>query len=142
MVIPARINIVTLGVSDLRRAEAFYSALGWERSTASNENIVWFKLTGAVLGLFPRHELAADAGVTDSAPGFTGVTLAINLETKQDVDAAVATAVQAGGSVVKQPVEAPWGGYSGYFADPDGFLWEVAWNPFFPIAPDGTLQMP
>jgi predicted lactoylglutathione lyase len=141
-VIPARINIVTLGVSDLRRAEAFYATLGWERSSASNENIAWFKLSGAVLGLFPRHELAADAGVADSEAGFAGVTLAINLDTKEDVDAAVAAAVQAGGSVAKQPVEVSWGGYSGYFADPDGYLWEVAWNPFFPIAPDGTLQMP
>ena len=140
--ITARINIVTLGVSDLRRSEAFYSALGWQRSSASNENIVWFKLSGAVLGLFPRHELAADAGVADSEPGFAGATLAINLDTRDDVDAAIAAAVRAGGSVVKQPIEVSWGGYSGYFGDPDGYLWEVAWNPFFPIAPDGSLQMP
>jgi uncharacterized protein len=142
MTIPARINIVTLGVSDLARSEAFYARLGWERSSASNERIVWFKLGGAVLGLFSRQELAADARVSDGAPGFSGVTLAINLDSKEDVDAAMTAAVEAGGSVIKAPVTAEWGGYSGYFADPDGHLWEIAWNPFFPIGPDGLLQMP
>jgi predicted lactoylglutathione lyase len=140
--VPARINIVTLGVGDLGRSEEFYAALGWQRSSASNDSIVWFKTAGAVVGLFPRADLAADAGVTDSAPGFSGITLAINLESKDAVDAAMATAVEAGAAAVKPPVRAEWGGYSGYFADPDGFLWELAWNPFFPIGPDGLLQMP
>ena len=140
--IPARINIVTLGVADLARSTVFYEALGWERSAASNDRIVWFKLTAAVLGLFPREHLAADAGVPDTEAGFAGVTLAMNLESKEAVDAAMATAVAAGAVAVKSPVTAEWGGYSGYFADPDGFLWELAWNPFFPIGEDGLLQMP
>ena len=142
MTIPARINIVTLGVGDLVRAADFYDRLGWERSSASNENIIWFKLAATVLGLFPRSHLAEDANVPDSTSGFSGVTLAINLDSKEDVDAAIETAVAAGGSVIKTPVTAPWGGYSGYFADPDGHLWEVAWNPFLPVGPDGLLQMP
>ena len=92
--------------------------------------------------MFSRHELAADAGVADSAPGFSDITLAINLDSKEDVDGALTAAGEAGGTVVKAAVEAPWGGYSGYFADPDGHLWEVAWNPFFPIGADGLLRMP
>jgi uncharacterized protein len=144
MAIPARLSIITLGVSDLARSTAFYEALGWRRSSASMDEIVWFALTGSVLGLFPRHELAADAAVPDpnAAGAFSGVTLAINLESEALVDDAVATAVAAGATLTKAATRAEWGGYSGYFADPDGHLWEVAYNPMFPLSADGALELP
>ncbi|SOB81558.1 VOC family protein [Streptomyces sp. 1331.2] len=140
---PARISIVTLGVSDLDRSTAFYEALGWRRSTASSPEIVWFRTADSVLGLFPTEELAADAGVPATGePTFRGVTLAVNLESPALVDAALATAVEAGAVVVKPPVPTDWGGYSGYFEDPDGHLWELAHNPFFPFTEDGSLDLP
>jgi predicted lactoylglutathione lyase len=142
MSVPARVNIITLGVDDLERSAAFYAALGWQRASASTDEIVWFKLTGTVLGLFPYELLAIDANVpVEQRPWFAGVTLAINLESRQAVDEALAAAEAAGGSIAKPGESVEWGGYSGYFADPDGHLWEVAWNPFFKIGPDGLLLM-
>lgn len=140
MTIPARLSIVTLGVADLPRSVAFYAALGWDRSPASMDEIVWFRLTGSALGLFSRADLAADAGVPVSGSGFSGVTLAINVETEDLVDSSIADALAAGGSIAKPPTHAEWGGYSGYFADPDGHLWEVAYNPTFPLV-DGVAQI-
>ncbi|MFI9271702.1 VOC family protein [Kitasatospora sp. NPDC052896] len=141
--VPARISIVTLGVADLDRSSAFYSALGWERSSASSPEIVWFRTADSALGLFPVDELAADAGVpAGGEPAFRGVTLAINLESPQAVDAALAVAVAAGATVVKPPAATDWGGYSGYFEDPDGHLWELAHNPGFPFTPSGQLDLP
>ncbi|WP_045702882.1 VOC family protein [Streptomyces rubellomurinus] len=140
---PARISIVTLGVSDLDRSARFYEGLGWRRSTASSPEIVWFRTADSVLGLFPADELAADAGVPGGGePSFRGVTLAVNLESPALVDAALRTAVEAGAVVVKPPTTTSWGGYSGYFEDPDGHLWELAHNPFFPFAEDGSLDLP
>ncbi|KJS53424.1 glyoxalase [Streptomyces rubellomurinus subsp. indigoferus] len=136
-------SIVTLGVSDLDRSARFYEGLGWRRSTASSPEIVWFRTADSVLGLFPADELAADAGVPgDGEPSFRGVTLAVNLESPALVDAALRTAVEAGAVVVKPPTTTSWGGYSGYFEDPDGHLWELAHNPFFPFAEDGSLDLP
>ena len=142
MTIPARLSIVTIGVSDLAASVAFYEALGWTRSSASNGGISWFSLTGSAIGLFPLDELAADANVPLGGGGFGGITLAINLESEALVDAAIETAVAAGGTVTKPPVHTDWGGYSGYFADLDGYPWEVAFNPFFPLGEDGGLQLP
>lgn len=142
MTIPARLSIVTLGVSDLARSIAFYEALGWQRSSASMEGIAWFGLVGSALGLFPRDELAADAAVPDTTPGFGGITLAINLESERQVDAAFRTAVAAGATVTKAAEHTDWGGYSGYIADPDGHPWELAFNPGFPLAADGALLLP
>ncbi|WP_344622006.1 VOC family protein [Kitasatospora arboriphila] len=140
---PARISIVTLGVTDLGRSTAFYEALGWRRSAASSPEIVWFRTADSVLGLFPADELAADAGVPAvGEPSFRGVTLAVNLESTAKVDAALTTAVAAGATVVKPPAATSWGGYSGYFEDPDGHLWELAHNPFFPFTEDGSLDLP
>lgn len=143
MVLPARISIVTLGVADVRRAAAFYEALGWRRSSASVESIAWFHTADSALGLYGRDELAADAGLParPRAP-FGGVTLAINVEDEPAVDAALQAAVDAGGQLLKPATAADWGGYSGYFADPDGHPWEVAHNPFFPIGGDGSLELP
>ncbi len=142
MTIPARLSIVTLGVSDLATSIAFYKALGWRRSTASNDGISWFALTGSAIGLFPLAELAADANVPLGRGGFGGITLAINLESEALVDSAIGTALAAGGTITKAPVHTDWGGYSGYFADPDGYPWEVAFNPFFPLGDDGGLRLP
>jgi uncharacterized protein len=143
MAVPAKINLVTLGVDDLERAAAFYDALGWRRSTASNESIIWFVTAGSVLGLFPFEELAGDAVLpTEPRGGFGGITLAINVAEAGDVQPALDAASAAGGSIVKPATEAEWGGVSGYFADVDGYPWEVAWNPFFPQDEDGLLLMP
>ncbi|MER5865408.1 VOC family protein [Kitasatospora sp. NPDC002040] len=140
---PARISIVTLGVTDLAASTAFYQALGWSRSSASNDSIVWFRTADSVLGLFPTEELAADAGIPATGePSFRGVTLAVNLESTAQVDAALALAVEAGATVVKPPAATEWGGYSGYFEDPDGHLWELAHNPFFPFTETGQLDLP
>ncbi|MFE0458980.1 VOC family protein [Kitasatospora sp. NPDC058965] len=142
--LPARISIVTLGVTDLARSSEFYAALGWQRSAASSPEIVWFRTADSALGLFPTDELAADAGLPPGAgePAFRGVTLAINLESPEAVDAALAVAVRAGAEIVKPPAATDWGGYSGYFEDPDGHLWELAHNPFFPFTAEGQLDLP
>ncbi|AUG80187.1 glyoxalase [Kitasatospora sp. MMS16-BH015] len=140
---PARLSIVTLGVSDLAASTEFYEALGWRRSAASQDEIVWFATSGSALGLFPTEALAADAGVPEAGePAFRGVTLAVNLESREGVDAALERAVAAGAVVVKPPAATEWGGYSGYFEDPDGHLWELAHNPFFPFTEDGRLDLP
>ncbi|MEX2598683.1 MAG: VOC family protein [Dehalococcoidia bacterium] len=143
MAIPARMSIVTLGVGDLQRSVAFYQALGWERCESSNEQIAWFRTADSYLGLFPFEHLAGDAALPGTpSQGFGGVTLAINVETEQAVSAGLEEAVQAGGRLLKPASKADWGGVSGYFADPDGYPWEVCYNPFFPIGPDGRITIP
>jgi hypothetical protein len=144
--LPPALAIVTLGVGDLARAIAFYEALGWRRAAASVESaIAWFDAGTLALGLFPWEQLAADAGLVagpaPTEPRFSGVTLAINVESEQAVDAGLKAIADAGGSVVKPAVKAEWGGYSGYGADPDGHLWEVAYNPMFPLV-DGIARVP
>jgi catechol 2,3-dioxygenase-like lactoylglutathione lyase family enzyme len=142
--IPARLGLVTLGVADLPRSVAFYEGLGWERAGSSIDGVIcWFHTADTNLGLFPREDLAADAGLPNEPPQrYAGFTLAINVETEAQVDAALQAAVEAGATLVKPATRADWGGLSGYFADPDGFLWEVAWNPGFPIGDDGRVHIP
>jgi catechol 2,3-dioxygenase-like lactoylglutathione lyase family enzyme len=137
-----RLNIITLGVRDLDKAVRFYrDGLGWPQSSASVGDFAIFKLsTGTALALYPRHLLAADAKVKDD-PGFGGVTLAQNVVDKETVDRVLSEAVKAGGVLLKSARDAEWGGYSGYFADPDGHPWEVAWNPFFAME-QGDLRLP
>ena len=137
-----RLSIVTLGVSDLARSREFYERLGWRRSMANSEGIVFFQAGGMALALYPRQELAKDANVDASGDGFRGFSLAFNARNREEVDAVLTEAKNVGAKILKPAQEAFWGGYSGYFADPDGFLWEVAWNPFFPIAADGAIQIP
>jgi uncharacterized protein len=137
-----RISIITLGVTDLNRSREFYEGLGWRRSMADNEGIVFFQAGGMALALYPREELAKDANVAAEGHGFTGVTLAYNVRSRGAVDVILDEARDSGAKIIKPAQEAFWGGYSGYFSDPDGFLWEVAWNPFFPIAGDGSVQIP
>lgn len=137
-----RVSLITLGVADLDRARAFYEALGWERSLKSLEGVVFFQTGCMALGLYPRDKLAEDAKIPAEGAGFSGITLAYNARSREEVDAVFAEAVGVGAKPVKQPEEVFWGGYSGYFADPDGHLWEVAWNPGFPIAEDGAVTIP
>jgi len=141
MSIPARISIVTLGVRDLPHSVAFYEAIGWERCASSMDEISWFRTADSYLGLFAWDELAADANLISPTRGsFGGITLAINVETADAVDAALDEAVAAGGSVLKPGTDLPFG-YDGYFADPDGHPWEVASNRGFPIGPDGRIEI-
>ena len=144
MTVPARVSLVTLGVADVRRSTAFYRALGWPVSSASAEGEVTFVRTaGAVLALWSEGELAADAGASaGERSAFRGVALALNLASRDEVDEALEQMTSAGGTVVKPPVATPWGGYSGYAADPDGHLWEVAHNPGWPLGPDGLPVLP
>ena len=127
-----KISIVTLGVRDFAKSLAFYrEGLGFaaHNHTEGQEHVM-FRLEGSWLSLFPRGELAKDATVADDGQGFSGVTLAHNVGSKEEVDAVFSHAVSVGATAVKAPRDVFWGGYSGYFADPDGHLWEVAWNPF------------
>lgn len=137
-----RLNIVTLGVRDLKRAVAFYrDGLGWHQSSASVGEFAIFKLsTGTALALYPRHLLAEDAKLEDSG-NFAGITLAQNVPDKETVDRELLQAVEAGGRLLKPAQKAEWGGYGGYFADPDGHPWEVAWNPFL-LLKGGQLELP
>jgi uncharacterized glyoxalase superfamily protein PhnB len=137
-----RIHIVTLGVGDLSRSRQFYEAWGWKASSVSNENIVFLKGAAGVLALYGREALAEDALAEDLPTGFSAVTLARNASSKEEVDAWYATALAAGARELKTPQEAFWGGYSGYLADPDGHLWELAFNPYFVFDGHGNLALP
>jgi catechol 2,3-dioxygenase-like lactoylglutathione lyase family enzyme len=139
-----RVSIITLGVADLERSRAFYERLGWRRAMSENDaaGIVFFQAGGMALALYPRPELAKDANVAPDGQGFGGITLAYNVRTRAEVDSVLHEAAAAGAKIVKPAEEAFWGGYSGYFSDPDGFLWEVAWNPSFAIGEDGSLRIP
>ncbi|HLY56406.1 MAG TPA: VOC family protein [Stellaceae bacterium] len=137
-----RISLVTLGVRDLDRSRAFYERLGWTRSLRAAEGVAFFQAGGMALSLYPRADLARDAGVPSEGTGFAGVTLAFNARSRPEVDAVLREAEDAGGRIVKPAADAFWGGYSGYFSDPDGHLWEVAWNPGFAIAADGSIVLP
>jgi catechol 2,3-dioxygenase-like lactoylglutathione lyase family enzyme len=137
-----RLSLVTLGVRDMARARGFYERLGWRASSASNEGVTFFQAGGAVLGLYGREALAEDASLPPEGSGFAGVALAHNARSREEVDAVIAEAEAAGGTLVKAAEDVFWGGYSGYFADPDGHLWEVAWNPHFPFDAAGSLVLP
>ncbi len=138
-----RVSLITLAVESLARARAFYEhGLGFRASSASQGDIVFFQLGGLALALYPRGALAEDAGLEPEGSGFRGVTLAHNVREESDVDRLLALAEAAGGRVTRAAATAFWGGRSGYFADPDGHLWEIAWNPHFALQPDGALTLP
>jgi catechol 2,3-dioxygenase-like lactoylglutathione lyase family enzyme len=140
-----RVSIVTLGVSDLNRAVTFYrDGLGWPKSNVGGDEVAFFKTGGVVIALFPRASFAADAGLgVDDLEhgGFARVSLAHNVAEEGQVDSVLAEATEAGATIVKEAQEIFFGRH-GFFADPDGFLWEVAWNPSFPIAADGSIELP
>lgn len=138
---PQRVTLITLGVNDLARSRAFYEALGWT-PTHAQEGVVFYQIHGAVLGLFGKSALAEDQGRPGSDLGTGAMTLAQNFTTETEVDAAWQAAVAAGAEPLKKPHKVFWGGYSGYYADPDGHVWEVAMNPFWPLGADGSLTLP
>jgi hypothetical protein len=136
-----RISVITLGVADLDRSRRFYEeGLGWRRGNQSDE-IVFFEANGLIVALFPWDQLAADAQVPSSSEGFRGVTVAYCTRTRAEVAVLLAQAEEAGGRIVKSAQDVFWGGYSGYFADPDGHLWEIAWNPDWTLDKDGNIRM-
>jgi catechol 2,3-dioxygenase-like lactoylglutathione lyase family enzyme len=140
-----RVSLLTLGVSDLERATAFYrDGLGWPKSEVGGDEVAFFKTGGAVIALFPRASFAADAGlgVDDVEHGrFARLSLAHNVAEEGQVDSVLAEAAKAGATIVKEAQEIFFGRH-GFFADPDGFLWEVAWNPSFSMAADGSIELP
>lgn len=137
-----RVSLITLGVEDLARSLAFYERLGWKRSMKNAEGVAFFQAGGMALALYSRADLARDANLPAEGSGFRGVALAYNTRTKEEVGAALAEAVAAGAKLLKPAQEVFWGGYAGYFADPDGHLWEVAWNPGFAMKEDGSIVLP
>ena len=122
------------------KARAFYEALGFKAGAASSEHVTFFQAGGMILGLYGRSALAEDAHVKDAPTGFRAVSLGYNVHSEAEVDAVLAEAVAAGARLLKPGQKVFWGGYSGYFADPDGRMWEVAHNPFFPLAKDGSIS--
>jgi hypothetical protein len=136
------ISFITLGVADLAKSRAFYAALGWRESSGSQAEIAFFDAGSVVFGLFQRAALAADANVAPAGSGFPGFTLAHNVESESAVDRLLAEAEAVGASIVQPAGKVFWGGYRGYFADPDSFLWEVCWNPFFPLDEQGKVCVP
>ena len=137
---PQRVTLITLGVKDLTAARAFYARLGWvERQGA--EGVAFYQMHGCLLGLFGLEDLARDQGRPDAVLGTGAVTLAQNFTTEAAVDAAFDAATAAGGKPLKKPEKVFWGGYSGYWADPDGHVWELAMNPFWSLAEDGSLTL-
>jgi catechol 2,3-dioxygenase-like lactoylglutathione lyase family enzyme len=140
-----RVSLVTLGVSDLERAVAFYrDGLGWPKSSVGADEVAFFKTGGVVIALFPRASFAADAGIDvgDVEQGrFSRFSLAHNVAEEGQVDSVLAEAAEAGATIVKEAQEIFFGRH-GFFADPEGFLWEVAWNPSFPMGADGSIELP
>jgi len=136
------ISFITLGVGDLARSRAFYRTLGWTESSASKPEIAFFKAGTVVFALFQRDALAEDANVTSAGSGFQGFTLAHNVESEEAVSKTLEQAVAAGARLARPGEKVFWGGFRGYFADPDGFLWEVCCNPFFPLDAQGRVQLP
>lgn len=135
-----RVSLITLGVEDLGRSHAFYEAMGWQGTEV--EETVFFQAGGQALVLWGRDKLADDAGVEFAEPRVAAMALAHNVRSPEEVDAVLAAVEPAGGRIV-QPARATfYGGYAGYFADPDGHLWEVAHNPGFTLAEDGSLELP
>lgn len=137
-----RVTLITLGVADLARAQEFYAAWGWQPHEASQEGVAFYQMNGAVLALFGKADLAADQGRPGSELGTGAMTLAQNCADDAETDEVFAAALAAGAVCLKQPEKVFWGGYSGYFADPDGHVWEIATNPFWPLADDGALTLP
>ena len=137
-----RVHLITLGVSNLERSRAFYTQfLGYGPSNGTQAPIAFFDLPGTKLSLYPRDLLAEDAQLRPEGTGFSGLTLAFNVDKRSEVSVILGRAVDSGAELQKPAQDAFWGGHSGYFADPDGNLWEVAWNPHFGFQPDGSLDI-
>ena len=135
-----RLSLVTLGVSDVGRARAFYEALGWRTNAAPADDVVFFQAVGMIVALWSRKQLAEDSGVEDGG-GWGGVTPAYNTRSQEEVDAVIEEARAAGALIAREPAATFWGGYSGVFVDPDGHPWEVAHNPHWRVADDGSVTL-
>jgi catechol 2,3-dioxygenase-like lactoylglutathione lyase family enzyme len=135
-----RVTLITIGVTDLARSRAFYERLGWRGQEV--EETVFFQAGTQAIVLWGRDKVAADAAIVDDGARFGGITLAHNVGSRAEVDAVMATAVAAGAEVTKAPAETFYGGYAGFFRDPDGHVWEVAHNPGFTLDADGSLTLP
>jgi uncharacterized protein len=136
-----RLSLITLGVSDLARARRFYEeGLGWTRNNAEDD-IAFYQLNGLILALWTRPDLAEDSKANDTGATFSGITIAFNTRSHDEVDELLALAESSGGTILKPAQEVFWGGYSGYFADPDGHPWEVAWNPGWTIDDSGHISL-
>jgi predicted lactoylglutathione lyase len=144
--VAANFSIVTLGVADLERSARFYRDLGWEERGDLAQGITWFKTSGTWVGLYGYQALTDDIGVDavpqEELPTCRGITLALNFGSEEEVDRAFGRVEKVGGRVVKPAARAEWGGYSGYFADPDGHLWEIAYAPGFPVDEHGRIEIP
>jgi uncharacterized protein len=136
-----RLSLVTLGVADLRRARAFYEALGWKTRAEADADVVFFRAGGTIVALWSRKSLAEDTGVADRG-GWGGVTLAYNTRSAEEVDDVLADAERAGATITRPSAATFWGGYSGVFLDPDGHAWEIAHNPRWTLADDGSVVLP
>jgi len=137
-----RISLLTLGVRDLDRSIAFYTKLGWRRSVRNAAGVAFFQMGCTAFALYPRDDMAADAQISPEGGGFGGVTLAQNVRTRDEVGIVIEEALAAGATLLRAPFEISWGGYLGYFADPDGFVWEICWNPGLEILEDGGINLP
>jgi uncharacterized protein len=135
-----RVSLITLGVSDLDRARRFYEALGWRTGAAPADDVVFFQAGGMIVALWGREQLAEDSGVEDGG-GWGGVTLAYNVRTPEEADTLIGQAHAAGARIAREPGRTFWGGYSGIFIDPDGHPWEVAHNPHWTLAEDGSVSL-
>jgi catechol 2,3-dioxygenase-like lactoylglutathione lyase family enzyme len=136
-----RLSLVTLGVADLERSRRFYEdGLGWRRGN-KHEEVTFYQLGGMVLALWGRDALAQDARLPGAGSGFGGIALAYNTRSREEVDTVLAAAEAAGARILKPAEDTFWGGYAGYFADPDGHLWEIAWNPDWTLAEDGSVRL-
>jgi catechol 2,3-dioxygenase-like lactoylglutathione lyase family enzyme len=137
-----RISLITLGVADVARARKFYvDGLGWPVAAFGGEAVAFLPLAGVVLALYRAADFAKDTGRPRDAAGSAGIALAHNVRSRAEVDRVFALAERAGASLLKAPEAKSWGGYAGYFADPDGHAWEIAWNPGFPIRADGSIEL-
>ena len=142
-----RVSLITLGVRDLPRAKRFYEqGLGWRASGPATAEVAFYQTGGMIVSLYAAEHLARDLGQEGTAPpepgAYRGVTLAHNVPNPQLVDALLHEAQAAGGRIVRAGAPMDWGGYVGFFADPDGHVWEIAWNPGFDLRDDGTLHLP
>ena len=136
------LHLVTLGVGDFEKSTRFYAqTLGWKSSSSSNEEVTFIHVGGVVLSIYQREKLAEDAQVDSEGNGFAGFTLAYNAGSETEVDEIISDLKSKGVKILKEPQKVFWGGYSSYFADPDGYCWEVAYNPFFPFDEQGNLKL-
>jgi catechol 2,3-dioxygenase-like lactoylglutathione lyase family enzyme len=136
-----RVSLITLGVADVAQSRAFYEALGWATSAEPGSDVVFFQAGGMIVALWSRAQLAEDTAVTDRG-GWGGMALAHNVRSPVEVDAVLAEADAAGATVARTGAETFWGGYSGVFVDPDGHAWEIAHNPFWVLAENGSVSLP